>query len=320
MTGSTICGLVLIMSLSISVAQSAKKDSIEAENETVKTPLLKNVYFGEHHLHTRNSFDAFTVGVTQAWEDAYRFAMGDEIKLSTTGEKIKRRTSYDFIAITDHSEYLGVLKDLVDPKNPLSHSDFAYSLSKMRTDPEAAKDLVTLTPPTEKELLAYFNKHQQRYQEPERYTFTQIFINPDKRKDAEKIKAKLIAQGDAMENVGALGDSFMLQNYYPEKERIEIQKLFGTGFTEALSKLSTGQWHGPVLSGYGVHLVYVSAISIPPSPIFAEVRERVMQDWETEKGEELYEKFYVNLRNQYTVVIEDPDEDNPITVMEEQAL
>jgi parvulin-like peptidyl-prolyl isomerase len=70
--------------------------------------------------------------------------------------------------------------------------------------------------------------------------------------------------------------------------------------------LSPGQWHGPVLSGYGVHLVYVSNVIDPPPPVFAKMRERVVQDWETEKGEELNEQFYANLRNQYTIVIEEP--------------
>lgn len=103
---------------------------------------LKNVYFGEEHMHTRNSFDAFTAGVTQTWEDAYRFARGEAIKLSTTGATIKRRTPYDFVAITDHSEYYGVLKDLTNPKSPLSKSDFAKSLANMRTDPKAAAGAV----------------------------------------------------------------------------------------------------------------------------------------------------------------------------------
>ena len=44
---------------------------------------LKNVYFGEEHMHTRNSFDAFTIGVNQTWDDAYRYAKGEEVKLST---------------------------------------------------------------------------------------------------------------------------------------------------------------------------------------------------------------------------------------------
>jgi hypothetical protein len=176
-----------------------------------------------------------------------------------------------------------------------------------------AKDLVALTPPTEEELQSYFDEHRKRYQEPVLYTFTQVFIDPDKRvdttlDDAAAIKENLIVQGDAVEDPGALGDDFMLQNYYPEKDVVEIQKLFGSGFAESLAELSPGQWHGPVLSGYGVHLVYISSISEPPSPDYSAVRERVVQDWTTEKGEELNDKFYASLREQYTVVIEEKDE------------
>ena len=187
-----------------------------------------------------------------------------------------------------------------------------------------AKDLVALTPPTEEELQVYFAEHRDRYQEPVRYTFTQVFVNPDKRgdatlTDAEAIKAKLIEQGDAIDDPGGLGDDFMLQNHYPEKDRVEIQKNFGSGFTESLIGLSPGQWHGPVLSGYGVHLVYVSHVSEPPAPVFNEVRERVVQDWTTDRSEELNEQFYANLRDQYTVVIEASTEDDKVAVMQEPA-
>jgi len=187
-----------------------------------------------------------------------------------------------------------------------------------------AKDLVALTPPTEKELQSYFESHLDRYQEPTRYTFTQVFIDPDKRgdttlEDAEVIKATLVAQGEAIEDAGALGDDFMLQNYYPEKDQSEIQKHFGSGFAESLIELSTGQWHGPVLSGYGVHLVYVSNIIEPPAPVFAEVRERVVQDWTMDRSEELNEQFYANLRDRYTVVIEEPTEKDKVAAVQESA-
>ncbi len=186
-----------------------------------------------------------------------------------------------------------------------------------------AKDLVALTPPTEAELQSYFDEHQERYQQPVLYTFTQVFIDPDKRgdttlADAEAIKANLIAQGDAVDDPGALGDDFMLQNYYPEKDAVEIQKQFGSGFTESLLELSSGQWQGPVLSGYGVHLVYISSISEPPPPDFAVLRERVIQDWTTDRGEELNAQFYASLRDQYTVVIEEPDEKDTVAVVQEQ--
>jgi hypothetical protein len=187
-----------------------------------------------------------------------------------------------------------------------------------------AKDLVALTPPTGEELQAYFNEHREHYQEPVLYTFTQVFIDPDKRADntlddAEAIKAILVTRGNTIEDVGALGDDFMLQNYYPEKDALEIQKYFGSGFSESLVELSPGQWHGPVLSGYGMHLVYVSNISEPPELNFSDVRERVEQDWKTEKGEELNEKFYANLRDQYTIIIEEPEKDDKVTMQEGQA-
>jgi hypothetical protein len=187
-----------------------------------------------------------------------------------------------------------------------------------------AKDLVALTPPTDEELVAYFDAHQDRYQEPALYTFTQVFFNPDKRgdttlDDAEAVKATLTARGDAIEDAGALGDDFMLQSYYPEKDPLEIQKLFGSGFTESLMDLTPGQWHGPVLSGYGTHLVYVSSIHEPSPPVFAQVRERVVQDWTSERSEELNEQFYANLRGSYTIVIEESVAQDDVAVVPESS-
>ncbi len=111
--------------------------------EVGKPNPLKNVYFGEQHMHTSSSFDAFTVGVTATWEQAYDFAKGKKVKLSTTGEEMQRRTPYDFVAITDHSEYYGVLKEFANPDSPLSQSDLAKSIMAGQSDPAAAQAAVT---------------------------------------------------------------------------------------------------------------------------------------------------------------------------------
>jgi hypothetical protein len=67
-------------------------------------------------------------------------------------------------------------------------------------------------------------------------------------------------------------------------------------------------------------LVYVSNVSEPPQPMFAELREEVVKDWTTEKSEELNEKFYANLRDQYTIVVEEPEkevkESQPAAIVE----
>jgi hypothetical protein len=89
---------------------------------------LKNVYFGEQHLHTSASPDAFAVGTRGTWADAYDYALGKEVKLSTTGVKMKKSTPYDFVAITDHAEYFGVMPRMLDPKDPLSKTPLGKKL------------------------------------------------------------------------------------------------------------------------------------------------------------------------------------------------
>ena len=69
----------------------------------------KNVYWGDTHLHTRNSADAYSLGnmnLTPA--DAYRFARGDTI-IAHNGMPVRLRRPLDFLVVSDHSEYLGGL-------------------------------------------------------------------------------------------------------------------------------------------------------------------------------------------------------------------
>jgi hypothetical protein len=141
-----ICIFLLILSLGfvMSIAQAQDNQDVgEPGLESKKPNPLKNVYFGEEHLHTRNSFDAFTLGVNMTWDDAYKYAKGEEVKLSTTGELMKKRTPYDFVAITDHAEYFGVLKEFKNPDSPLSKSDFAKAIVAGQTDPEAGEAAFT---------------------------------------------------------------------------------------------------------------------------------------------------------------------------------
>src|SRR5215467_11204445 len=74
----------------------------------------KNCYFGDLHLHTALSPDANLIGATLFPEDSYKFAMGQEV--TYMGQKIKRIAPLDFLAVTDHAEYLGVISQVKDPK------------------------------------------------------------------------------------------------------------------------------------------------------------------------------------------------------------
>jgi Protein of unknown function (DUF3604) len=78
-----------------------------------ETTIPEKVYWGDTHLHTSNSSDAFAFGVRLGPEDALRFARGEEVT-STTGMKAKLDRPLDFLVIADHSDGLAALKAIHD--------------------------------------------------------------------------------------------------------------------------------------------------------------------------------------------------------------
>ncbi len=75
---------------------------------------LKNVYWGDTHVHTHESFDAALFGTTLTIEDAYRFARGEALR-SDGGERMQLSRPLDFVAITDHAEGFGTRTRCGDP-------------------------------------------------------------------------------------------------------------------------------------------------------------------------------------------------------------
>jgi len=64
--------------------------------------------FGDTHHHTSNSGDAFMAGNRLSPEEAYRFALGEEV-VSSTGVPAKLSRPLDFLVISDHAEGLGLM-------------------------------------------------------------------------------------------------------------------------------------------------------------------------------------------------------------------
>jgi hypothetical protein len=65
-----------------------------------------NLYWGELHAHTTESFDATLFGNSLSIEDAYRFAKGEPLTVAG-GEVMQLSRPLDFVAITDHAEGFG---------------------------------------------------------------------------------------------------------------------------------------------------------------------------------------------------------------------
>ena len=127
-------GIALV---SLLFAGSAFADSIgEPGRNSGKLNPLNNVYFGEQHLHTQDSPDAFSMGTRNTQDDAYEFCKGKAIKkvtLSQPAKTVQKKTPYDWCAVTDHALLMGLLPLTLDSKSPLSKTEIAKLIKTGKT-------------------------------------------------------------------------------------------------------------------------------------------------------------------------------------------
>ncbi len=89
---------------------------------------LRRPFFGDTHVHTAFSFDAWGQGTLAGPRDAYRFARGEAIGIPPVGPdgrgqtRIQLRRPLDFAVVTDHSDLLGETQICQNPALPGYHS------------------------------------------------------------------------------------------------------------------------------------------------------------------------------------------------------
>jgi hypothetical protein len=159
--------------------------------------------------------------------------------------------------------------------------------------------------PNDAELAAYLNANPEKFANPALVTFEQLYFDPEKPAAEARIKAvmtKLVA-GDAPD---ALGEWTMLP-YRTDHERIDaVAQEFGSDFANRLPTLPHYRWTGPVQSGFGVHLVRVTAWTPPALPSLDAVRQEVQREWEYERRKRAFDASYETMRAKYDVTIEAP--------------
>jgi len=176
-----------------------------------------------------------------------------------------------------------------------------------------SEDIAAMAPPTDAQLETYFRAHADTFRVPQRFTFSQVYLNPQLHGDGEHLRrdaSQLLAQlnqAGGKADLSTTGDAFLLDREFEGISVGEIGKQFGEKFAAQLSKIAVGKWQGPIESGYGMHLVLVRKHTEESLPALAEVREAVRREWENARRLEANEAFYQSLLKHYTVTIESPE-------------
>jgi len=161
-------------------------------------------------------------------------------------------------------------------------------------------DGTTPTPPSAAELQAWLDAHTDKYQIEPRYSLTQIYF--DVARHGEKLGADVAAVRRALDGGKTpAGDATLLPLALDDAGASEVKRIFGKEFAEALKGLPVGAWQGPLRSGFGVHLVKLSASVAGRRATLDEVRAEVERDLLHTRTAETNAARYQKLRARYTV-------------------
>lgn len=146
----------------------------------------------------------------------------------------------------------------------------------------------------EEVLQAHLDANSARFASPAQFAFDQILL-PDDEGGLDDIQTALYEGADPAE----MGRPSLLPVHLPLTSAPVIDRMYGSGFAEALAAQPGTDWQGPVQSGYGLHLVRVTDRREAAMPPLSAIRDQVEQDWRAAKAREMREAFGQALLDRY---------------------
>jgi peptidyl-prolyl cis-trans isomerase C len=160
-----------------------------------------------------------------------------------------------------------------------------------------ARSTVESAAPDDSVLQQWLEDNAALYAAGARTSFDQIYLGENA--DSEAVLEQLQQGMDPLE----LGTTIALPSSMTGASRTEISRQFGETFVAAINPDQIGEWQGPVRSGFGHHLVRVTAHDMGDAPQLADVRQRVENDWRAATLAEREERAFAILRAAYSVEI-----------------
>ena len=115
-----ILSLTVVLAFGCAAGDSDSSDpsaSAAGASAAAGPPAERQAWFGDLHIHTRYSYDAFVFGTRAGPDEAYEFAKGNPIQ-HPAGFDLQLDRPLDFQGVADHANYLGMLPAMMDPDSP----------------------------------------------------------------------------------------------------------------------------------------------------------------------------------------------------------
>jgi peptidyl-prolyl cis-trans isomerase C len=153
-------------------------------------------------------------------------------------------------------------------------------------------DLAKIPAPSDEDLQQFYKNNASLFKTEKTVSFSHIYFSTDNSTDSTaKQRALVVLQRLKQTNLQRApdkGDRFPLQYDYIDQAAVDIQQNFGDRpILQELFKAPLNTWIGPVQSGYGWHLIYVTKLHSAEEIPFASIKEEVKARYiESEKGKQ----------------------------------
>ena len=196
-------------------------------------------------------------------------------------------------------------------KMNLDHNDEIIKRRLAQKMQFLSNDIAAMIEPTDEELKTYYKEHSDKYLTPYVYSLYQITFIPDKRKDNYKDAAETLKQfPDAtFDEMKQFGDQLPFSYQFTDVNANELGLQLGSKFPDALQNSEMNKWIGPIPSGFGYHLVYITNETAPQLPEFELIKKDIIRDYEYNNQKEINELIYRELKKKYQIEIDIKSED-----------
>lgn len=204
-------------------------------------------------------------------------------------------------------------------KMNLDHNDEIIKRRLSQKMQFLSNDIASLKVPTEDDLQLFFKANSEKYVVPGTYSFYQIIFSPDKRNnptgDAEKVLSEF--KNASFDEMKDKGDQMPFAYFMADVNKNDIAYQLGSMLSEGFEQIPLNQWHGPITSSFGEHLIYITSKTDERIPDLAEVKKEVLLDFEYDQQQKTNEAIIKELKKKYNIKLDfDPEKFEPEFVKE----
>jgi len=188
-------------------------------------------------------------------------------------------------------------------KMNLDHNDEIIKRRLAQKMQFLSNDLASINEPSDEELQKYYDIHFTDYLTPYTFSFYQIVFSPDNRQDPQGDAEHMISQikNLPIAEVETKGDALPFPFFFESIDADDLDRQLGIDFSTSMEPLETGSWVGPIESGFGYHLIYLTEKTGPQIPELENVKDDLLRDMEYDNQKKLNDLIFEELKKNYSI-------------------